>query len=322
MSDISDINSVSGARGTNAAYYDTNTASGIIGASDATDTNTARGKLYLCGTPIGNLADFSPRGIDALKNADLIAAEDTRVTLKLLNHFDIKTPLTSYYEHNKIKKGDMLIEKLLSGTNIALVSDAGMPVISDPGEDLVRQCRKNGIEVTVIPGPCAAISALALSGISGVRFAFEGFLPVNKKERAERLDEIKNDTRTLIFYEAPHKISGTLSDLFSALGNREIAVCREITKKFEEVLYSKLSDAVSHFEKTVPKGEFVLVVSGESPEKLEQKKRESLPTAEELIKTKANEGLYGKELVKAVAEELSLPKREVYSIYLKAENKL
>lgn len=280
------------------------------------------GKLYLCGTPIGNLADFSPRAVDALKNADLIAAEDTRVTLKLLNHFGIKTPLTSYYEHNKIKKGDVLIEKLLSGDNIALVSDAGMPVISDPGEDLVRRCRENGIEVTVIPGPCAAISALALSGICGARFAFEGFLPSAKKERAARLCEIKNDTRTLIFYEAPHKLSGTLSDLYAAFGDREIALCREITKKFEEVLYMSLSTADAHFKETAPKGEFVLVVSGESPEKLEKERREALPTPEELLKIKAGEGLYGKELVKAVSEELSLPKREVYSIYLKAENKL
>ena len=280
------------------------------------------GILYLCGTPIGNLGDITLRVLEILKSVDLIAAEDTRNTLKLLNHFDIKVPLTSYFEHNKSQKGEEILKALQSGKNVALVTDAGMPVISDPGEDLVRLCIESGIEIVTACGPTAFTTALVSSGISGRRFAFEGFLPVSKKERRKILDEVKNDTRTLIFYEAPHRLISTLSDMLEALGDRKIAVCRELTKKFEEIYRSDISGAVKHFKENPPKGEFVLVIEGKSPEKLLEEEREGMPPPEELLKTLASDTLYGKDLVRAVAEKLKMPKREVYDIYLKMEKKL
>ncbi len=280
------------------------------------------GILYLCGTPIGNLGDITLRVLEILKSADLIAAEDTRNTLKLLSHFDIKAPLTSYFEHNKVQKGAEIISALKNGKNVALVTDAGMPVISDPGEDLVRLCIENGIEIVTACGPTAFTTALVSSGISGRRFAFEGFLPVNKKERRKILDEVRNDMRTLIFYEAPHRLISTLSDMHEALGNRKIAVCRELTKKFEEIYRSDISGAINHFTENPPKGEFVLVIEGKNPEKLLEEEREGMPSPEELLKTLAGDALYGKALVRAVAEKLKMPKREVYDIYLKMEKKI
>lgn len=280
------------------------------------------GTLFICGTPIGNLGDITLRVLEILKSVDMIAAEDTRNTIKLLNHFDIKAPLVSYHEHNKMQKGEELIKYLKDGKNIALVSDAGMPVISDPGEDLVRLCIENDIEIVTACGPTAFTTALVSSGISGRRFSFQGFLSVNKKERNAHLDEIKTHTETLIFYEAPHKLTGTLSDLQTALGNRKIAVCRELTKKFEEILRCDISEAISHFNSVPPKGEFVLIVEGADKEKMLREEKENLPSPEELLKSMASETLYGKDLVKAVASALDMPKREVYEIYLKLEKKL
>lgn len=224
------------------------------------------GKLYLVGTPIGNLGDLSPRAADALREADFIAAEDTRVTLKLLNHFDIRKPLVSYYEHNKYASGEKIFARIAGGETCALVTDAGMPAISDPGEDIVRMCAENGVEVYTVPGPSALVSALALSGLPTGRFTFEGFLSVASKSRREHLDSLRSEERTMIFYEAPHKLLKTLSDLSAAFGgDRPVAVCRELTKLHEETLRTTLSGALSHFTQTPPKGEFVLVVGGREP---------------------------------------------------------
>lgn len=279
------------------------------------------GKLYICGTPIGNLKDITLRVLEILKSVDLIAAEDTRNTLKLLNHFEIKAPLTSYHEHNRVQKGEELLKELMSGKNIALVTDAGMPVISDPGEDLVKLCIENNIEIITACGPTAFTTALVSSGISGRRFAFEGFLPIPKKERNARVEAIKDDTRTLIFYEAPHKLMTTLPDLLKALGNRRIAVCRELTKKFEEIYRSTIEGAIEYFTQNPPKGEFVLVIDGADPSLIFEREREKLPSPQEMLQSMESDTLYGKELVKTVAERLKLPKREVYDIYLSLKNK-
>lgn len=274
------------------------------------------GKLYLCPTPIGNLGDMTVRTLETLKSVDLIAAEDTRNTLKLLNHFDINVPMTSYYEHNKAQKGFVLIERLKSGENLALVSDAGMPAISDPGEDLVRLCIDEGIKVVPLPGPSAFTCALVASGMPTGRFSFEGFLTTNKKNRKIHLEEIQDDTRTLIFYEAPHKLLRTLNDMLEFLGDRKIVFARELTKKFEEFYRTTISEAIKHYEQTPPKGEFVLIVSGADRESVREKHRGELPPAEELLREYAEGGLGGKELVKKVAAELELPNREVYDIFL------
>lgn len=284
---------------------------------DITEEKTAYGTLYLCPTPIGNLSDISKRVIETIKNVDLIAAEDTRNTLKLLNYFDISVPLTSYYEHNKVQKGNILIKKLTEGKNIALVSDAGMPAISDPGEDLVKLCIENNIKVVALPGPCAFATALIASGLPTGRFAFEGFLTTNKRNRMSHLEEIKNDTHTLIFYEAPHKLLSTLKDLYEVLGNRKITLARELTKKFEEYIRTTLEDAIKYYEEKSPKGEFVLIVEGADKESLILSEKEALPTPRELLTYYINKGESGKPLVKKVAEELSLPKREVYDEYIK-----
>ena len=276
-----------------------------------------KGKLYLCPTPIGNLSDISERVKHTLSSVDIIAAEDTRNTLKLLNHFDIQVPLTSYHEHNRASKGKNLIEKLLNGKNIALVSDAGMPAISDPGEDLVKLCIENDIEVISLPGPSAFTTALVASGLSAGRFSFEGFLSVNRKNRFEHLEEIKNDTRTLIFYEAPHKLLNTLKDMLSVLGNRKITLARELTKKFEEYIRTDLENAVKKYESEPPKGEFVLIIDGKNKEELKEEERAKLPSCEELLKKYIACGKSGKPLVNMVADELGIPKREVYNIYLK-----
>ena len=280
------------------------------------------GKLYLCPTPIGNLGDITARTLDTLRSVDLIAAEDTRNTLKLLNHFEIDVPMTSYYEHNKSQKGEMLIEKIKSGQNIALVSDAGTPAISDPGEDLVRQAISQGVEVVPLPGAAAFTTALIASGMPTGRFSFEGFLSTNKRHRRTHLDEVKNDTRTLIFYEAPHKLISTLSDMLEVFGDREIVLARELTKKFEEFFRTTLSGALARYESEAPRGEFVLIIKGADRDALKAEKQASLPSAEELLTRYSQDGLRGKELTNLVAEELELPKREVYDIYLKIKAEL
>ena len=281
-----------------------------------------KGTLYLCPTPIGNLKDITFRTLEVLKSVDLIAAEDTRNSLKLLNHFDINVPLTSYYEHNKARKGGLILEKLLNGQSVALVSDAGMPAISDPGEDLVRACIDEGIQVVPLPGASAFTCALVASGMPTGRFSFEGFLTMNKRNRKIHLEEIKNDTRTLIFSDAPHKLLSTLEDMLETFGDREIVLARELTKKFEEFNRTTLSDAIEHYNETPPKGEFVLIIKGKNPQELEAEERDSMPSPSELLKQYAKEGLRGKELVNRVAEELKLPKREVYDLHLKMKDEL
>ncbi len=280
------------------------------------------GKLYLCPTPIGNLGDITLRTLKILKSVDLIAAEDTRVSKKLLNHFEISAPITSYYEHNKREKGSYLLEKLQNGLNIAVITDAGMPGISDPGEDLVNLCIKEDIPVEVLPGPCAFATALVGSGLPTGRFAFEGFLTTNKKNRIEHLNSIKEDARTLIFYEAPHKLISTLKDMLEILGNRKITLARELTKKFEEYKRTTISDALYYYEETPPKGEFVLIVSGADPTDLEHIRLENLPSAQELIEKYSKEGMRAKELTKKVADELKQPRRDIYDLYLTMKENL
>lgn len=280
------------------------------------------GKLYLCPTPIGNLGDMTIRVLEILKSVDLIAAEDTRVSQKLLNHFDIKAPITSYYEHNKREKGSYLLEKLIDGQTIAVITDAGMPGISDPGEDLVRLCIDAGIPVEALPGPCAFATALVASGLPTGRFSFEGFLSVTKRTRLEHLKEIKNDTRTLIFYEAPHKLLTTLKDMLEQLGDRRIVLARELTKKYEEYKRTTLSEAIIYYEETPPKGEFVLILEGADKEVLEREYLAGLPSAETLIRKYSDQGMKAKELTRQVADELHLPKRDVYDLYLKIKDTL
>lgn len=276
------------------------------------------GTLYLVATPIGNLEDITLRALRVLKEADLIAAEDTRQTLKLLNHFEIKNTLVSYYEHNKIEKGNDLIRQLLEGRNIALVSDAGSPGISDPGEDLVRLADDNGVPVTMVPGPAAVITGVVLSGLPSGRFAFEGFLPMNKRVRLERLESIKNDTRTLVFYEAPHKLIHTLRDLRASLGNRRIAVARELTKRFEEVARCTLDEAIEKYDKETPKGEFVLVLEGMDEKVLKEDKIGNWDeiSLDEHVRQYTNSGMDRKEAIKKVATDRGLSKRDVYNSLL------
>lgn len=281
-----------------------------------------KGKLYLCPTPIGNLGDITLRTLDVLKSVDLIAAEDTRVSSKLLKHFDIKVPTTSYYEHNKREKGSYLLEKLLTGENIAVITDAGMPGISDPGEDLVRLCIENEIEVEALPGPCAFATALVASGMPTGRFAFEGFLTVNRKNRLSHLESVKNDIRTLIFYEAPHKLLTTLKDMLNIFGDREITLARELTKHYEEYRRTTLKEAINYYEEIHPKGEFVLIIKGADEKKLIEEYRESLPPAEDLLRRYAAKNLRAKELTRRVADELKLPRREIYELYLKIKDTL
>lgn len=277
------------------------------------------GILYLCPTPIGNLKDISERVLETLREADLIAAEDTRNSMKLMNAFDIHVPMTSYHEYNKTEKAYTLIDKLKEGTNIALISDAGTPGISDPGEVLVKMCHEEGIKVTSLPGPCACITALTLSGLSTRRFAFEGFLPSDKKERKEVLEDLKREYRTFIVYEAPHHLKNTLAELKDALGDtRKIAVCRELTKKFEEVLHFDLSSAVEYYEKNDPKGEYVLVIEGlnrsEEKEKIQKNWQEI--SIEEHMKIYLDAGLDKKEAMKAVAKDRGVSKSEIYNSLL------
>ena len=275
------------------------------------------GMLYLVPTPIGNLGDISIRCRETLEKADFIAAEDTRVTLKLLNHLAIKKSLVSYFEHNKAFKGDKIVERILAGETCALVSDAGSPAISDPGEDLVRQCAEAGIVVCAIPGPCAAITALSISGQATGRFCFEGFLSTAKKSRREHLESLKKETRTMIFYEAPHKLLGTLEDLRDAFGpQRPISLCRELTKLHEEVVRTTLGQAVEAYTSEPPKGEFVLVVAGAPAEEKETaSETDAAKRVAELMAT----GLSRKDAVKQAAKELNLPKNVVYDAALKED---
>ena len=273
------------------------------------------GMLYLVPTPIGNLGDISARCRQTLEDADFIAAEDTRVTLKLLNHLGIKKSLVSYYEHNKAFRGDKIVERILSGETCALVSDAGSPAISDPGEDLVKQCAAAGIPVCAIPGPCAAITALSISGQSTGRFCFEGFLSTAKKSRREHLDSLRTEQRTMIFYEAPHKLVPTLEDLRQAFGDdRGISLCRELTKLHEEVVRTTLGEAVARYTQNPPKGEFVLIVAGAQPE---EKEAPTETDAAARVAQLMQEGLSRKDAVKQAAKELGLPKNVVYDIALK-----
>ena len=277
-----------------------------------------QGKLYLCATPIGNLEDITYRVLRTLKEVDLIAAEDTRNSIKLLNHFDIHTPMTSYHEYNKIEKAEVLIRKMQEGTNIALITDAGTPGISDPGEDLVRMCYEAGVEVTSLPGPAACITALTLSGLSTRRFAFEAFLPSDKKERQAVLIELVNETRTIIMYEAPHRLIKTLNELLETLGNRKMTLCRELTKKHETAFASTIEDILKFYETQEPKGECVLVIEGKSRAELVQEERAKWEemTIEEHMEVYLGQGMDKKEAMKAVAKDRGVSKRDIYQALL------
>lgn len=272
------------------------------------------GMLYLCATPIGNLQDMTPRVIDTLKQADVIAAEDTRNSRRLLSAFDIHTPMTSYHEYNKVEKAKQLIGQMQNGKNIALITDAGTPAISDPGEVLVRMCQEAGISVTSLPGPAACITALTLSGLSTRRFCFEGFLPADKRERKEILEELKEETRTIILYEAPHHLVKTLTELSENLGERKITLCRELTKKFETVFPTTLSAALQKYQEEEPRGEYVLVLEGKSREEKKQEaiaSWESMSIEEHMIFYEKT-GLDSKEAMKKVAKDRGVGKREIY----------
>ena len=276
------------------------------------------GKLYLCATPIGNLKDMTPRVVETLQMADLIAAEDTRNSIKLLNHFDIHTPMTSYHEYNKVEKAYALIDQMKQGKNVALITDAGTPAISDPGEVLVQKCQEAGIVVSSLPGAAACISALTLSGLSTRRFCFEGFLPADKKERKAVLEDLQKESRTILLYEAPHHLLRTLTELYEALGERRLTLCRELTKKFEEVTPTTLGNALAMFETQPPRGEYVLVVEGKSL--LEFRRQEELSWQEISIEAHMAQyeaqGIDHKEAMKRVAKDRGISKREVYQYLL------
>ena len=276
------------------------------------------GKLYLCATPIGNLEDITFRVIRTLKEADVIAAEDTRNSIKLLNHFEIKTPLTSYHEFNKYDKAKVLVNRMLGGEKVALITDAGTPGISDPGEELVKQCYEAGIEVTSLPGAAACITALTLSGLSTRRFAFEAFLPNDKKEKAAILEELKTETRTIIIYEAPHRLKKTIAELYAALGNRRMTAVKELTKLHENVFLTNFEEALAYYEENDPRGEFVLVIEGKKIEEIRKEKEASFKEMDinEHMKLYMDKGMDKKEAMKAVAVDRGIPKREVYKTLL------
>ena len=276
------------------------------------------GTLYLCATPIGNLEDMTFRVIRTLKEVDMIAAEDTRNSIKLLNHFEIKTPMTSYHEYNKIEKGHKLVQMLLEGKNLALITDAGTPGISDPGEELVQMCYEAGVPVTSLPGAAACITALTLSGLSTRRFAFEAFLPSDKKERQQVLEELKNDTRTVICYEAPHRLVKTLKELLEVLGDRRITICRELTKKHETAWQTHIAEAYEYYRENAPKGECVLVIEGRSREELkaeEQEQWEQMPL-EAHMEHYESQGMDHKSAMKQVAKDRGVSKRDIYRMLL------
>ena len=267
------------------------------------------GILYVVGTPIGNLGDFSPRAVQVLSECDFIAAEDTRVTIKLLNHFGIKKPMVSYYEHNRTQRGGVIIDRLLNGESCALVSDAGMPIISDPGEDLTKLCHENGIQVVAVPGPCAFVTALAISGMPSGRFTFEGFLTVSKQNRKKHLEELINEKRTMIFYEAPHKLASTLADMANCWGNRSIALVKELTKIHENVERTTLFDAAEKYKDGGAKGEYVLIVEGK-PE--DEEEEITLETAVKMAEMLVADGVSKNEASKEIAKQTGLKKSDIY----------
>ena len=273
------------------------------------------GKLFLCATPIGNLEDITYRVVRTLKEVDLIGAEDTRNSIKLLNHFDIKTPMTSYHEFNKYDKAKVLVQDMLQGKNIALITDAGTPGISDPGEELVRQCYEAGIEVTSLPGAAACITALTMSGQKTRRFVFEAFLPKDKKEKQQVLESLKNEVRTTIIYEAPHRLVKTLKELEKTIGNRPLTICRELTKKYEEAFQTTISEAIEYYDSKEPKGEYVLVIAGKPMEEIQAEKREQweLMTIEEHVQFYMNQDMDKKTAMKMVAKDRGVSKRDIYN---------
>lgn len=270
------------------------------------------GKLYVVGTPIGNLGDFSPRAIETLKKVDFLAVEDTRVTVKLLNHFDIKKEMLAYYEHNKASRGNLILERMLKGETCAIVSDAGMPAISDPGEDLVRLCHQNGIPVESVPGPSAITTALSISGMASGRFCFEGFLTTQKNGRRTHLEELKNEKRTMVFYEAPHKLLATLNDMLNIFGERDIAIVRELTKLHETVFHTTFKEAIEHYTENAPRGEFVLIISGAK----EQEKVYTLDEAVLIAKKLVSEGQSTSFAAKESANITGLKKGDIYKSLL------
>lgn len=281
----------------------------------------SKGTLYLCATPIGNLEDMTFRAVRILKEVDVIAAEDTRNSVKLLNHFDIHTPMTSYHEFNKIDKGQYLVKRLLEGENIALITDAGMPGISDPGEELVRMCRDAGVPVTAVPGACACVTALVISGRPTRRFCFEAFLPTDKKERQAVLEELKTETRTSIIYEAPHRLVKTLQELLNELGDRKITVCKELTKKHETGFETTLKEAVPYYEQNEPRGEYVLVLEGCSRQQMEQEAQDAWKEMSlgDHMKLYEEQGMNRKDAMKQVAKDRGVGKREIYQALLEEE---
>ena len=266
------------------------------------------GKLYVVGTPIGNLGDFSPRAAETLEKADFIAAEDTRVTLKLLNHFGIKKEMVSYYEHNKRERGEIIVSRIMNGESCAIVTDAGMPAISDPGEDLVYLCHERGIKVEAVPGPTAFATALAISGMNTGRFTFEGFLSVSKKSRREHLESLVNEERTMVFYEAPHKLLATLEDFYKAFGNRSIALVREITKIHEEVIRTNLEDAIKKYREEKPKGEFVVIIEGKKREENNLTLEDAVKMAEKLVEN----GMSINAAAKEISSSTPFKKSDIY----------
>ena len=279
------------------------------------------GKLYLCATPIGNLEDITYRVIRTLKEVDIIGAEDTRNSIRLLNHFDIHTPMTSYHEYNKVDKARYLVGEIQKGKNVAIITDAGTPGISDPGEEICRQCVEAGIEVSSLPGPAACITALTMSGLPTRRFSFEAFLPRDKKERQMILEELKAETRTIVMYEAPHRLKDTLKELLKHLGNRKISLCREITKKYEENIYTTIEDAIKMYEVNDPRGEYVLVIEGRDREKDEIEKQKNWMNMEltEHMNLYLEQGMDKKSAMKQVAKDRGVSKRDVYNELLKEE---
>jgi 16S rRNA (cytidine1402-2'-O)-methyltransferase len=280
-----------------------------------------KGKLFLCATPIGNLDDITLRVLNTLKEVDLIAAEDTRHSIKLLNHFDIKTPMTSYHEYNKVEKARHLVEQMKQGIKVALITDAGTPGISDPGEELVRQCYEAGIELTSLPGPAACITALTLSGLGTRRFCFEAFLPSDKKEKQWILEELKEETRTIIIYEAPHRLVRTLKEIYEVLGNRNITICRELTKRFETVFRTTFPEAIKAYEEEEPKGECVILIEGKSiREKIEERIEASREMSlEDHMELYISQGIDRKEAMRMVAKDRGISRREVYQYLLSHE---
>ena len=284
---------------------------------DTQKNQTKKGTLYLVGTPIGNLADISERALKVLSEVDFIAAEDTRNSGKLLSYFGIKKPMMSYFEHNKRERGEMIVARIEAGEACALITDAGMPAISDPGEDIVRICAEKGVPVSVVPGPCAAVSALAMSGLFTGKFTFEGFLSTANNERREALEALKNERKTIIFYEAPHKLKGTLADLYKAFGNRKISLCRELTKLNEEVLRMTLEGAIAYYEENQPRGEYVLVMEGASKEEQKANAFWTDMTEAEHVEHYVSLGMMKNDAIKAAAKDRGVGKSDIYNKVMK-----